>query len=206
MAQVYVTGPVDLWVLTSTYGGQPRFLGHGERAPTINLIPFYVTHQADVAGAAVFERFYNGMSARISVDLIRFNQATLDEVRLASASGDWLKGPEEISYGFDPPGSIGTATKAERVSHILYLRFPAANRPGMNGQANPRARLPAGYRFFYCTLDPQVIRGGSTVAHKVSLTWQATPWFIPEYRNGWGYGAMVLFDKDMSALDGLRPD
>lgn len=206
MAQVYVTGPVDLWVQTARQGG-PTFLGHGERAPVIQLVPHYVVHHADAAGAAVFERLYAGAIARISVDLVRFNQATLDDIQAAGGAAWDQPGAEaDAAFGFDPPGAIGTATMAEGLGHTLYLRFGGALRPTMQGLRNPRARLPRGYRFYNCTLEPQVVRGGSAAPYKVSLAWLATPWFNPDYRNRWGYGSFTLYDDDVAELDGLPLD
>lgn len=195
MAQIYVTGPVNLWVKRIS-DAQPRFLGHGERAPTVQFSPIWVDVHCDVGGAAVFDRIYSGESARISVDLVRFNNNVLMDIQ-ARAKSAAVPGAE---FGYDPPGAIGSLCNSDQIGYTVYMDFVGAKRPTMQNAAN--GALHPGWRFFNCTMDPESIQGGSANPYKVHLSWTAVRMFNPAVNNAFGFGSFTLFDGNMGELNG----
>ena len=177
MSMLLATGPVEMWV-GFAFEALPQFLGFGERAPVIDVQRSYVGHKVDSGGEAEVERFYAGQSGRVSVDLVRLNLLVLDACRDAARTANASTTGLGISPGLDDASGVGTPTVLSGAACKLYLRFPYANKAVFQ---NPTSgALPAGYRFWAATLDPEVLRpGGTTASYKTHLVWNCVRKMVP---------------------------
>lgn len=191
MAQLYVTGPVHVYI-KHVLDGTVRFLGHGERAPTIQLTPNLVPVKCDVGGEAQFESIYSGEGATVRVDLVRYNMAVMNTIRVRSRSTAF---PAAVP-GYDNPGMIGTLTLAEGAYYQLILVFPNAAKPFYQNAVN--GALPAGYRFKAAVMDPESQQPGSANPYKLSVSWTCLRIFDPTDRNAFGFGGFSLYDNNVA--------
>ena len=201
MAQIYSTGAVDVWV-KFPMDSRPQFLGHGERAPVINVTPRYSPFYATVSGPDIpLELLYTGSSGRVSIDLSRFNMNVLRAVQSRCRNGSFFPA---IDPGLDDAGQIGTPLISSGCVPKLYLRFPSSGKPPYQNFVN--GNLPDGYRFFAAILDPECVKpGGTTANYKISLVWNCLRAFDLNAETNYGWGKFRLYDQDMKDLAGLSP-
>lgn len=192
MASPYVTGPVDAW---ANIGGTPRFIGHCERSPSVQLRPYYDPVFNDLAGQRVpLDVVYQSCDAMISLDLTRYNESTY--LLLASRPGNVIRGT-------NIPGDIGTLMLGEGKAFTLWLRFPYAAKPPMqqavsNVSGGP---MPAGYRFAAAYLEgPDDLGPLGTTARRLRLNFHALPLLIAGGNSPLGAATFFLYDHDVSAL------
>jgi hypothetical protein len=188
MAQLYCTGPVDLWIGFNFES--PDFLGHSERGPSFQVRPQYSPVFVDLGGQNVpFDTVYDGEDAMVTVDLTRWNNGLLEIIQDKAG----LTGP-----GSDAPGNIGTLMVTEGSAYQLYLHFPYAAKAAFSNQTN--GALPAGYRFRAAFLETDDSPDLGTKAKKQHLVFHCLRTFDPSVVNAFGYGELQLFDFEMSGV------
>lgn len=197
MAQLYTTGPALLYAgptPLTVAGGSPgaaasalaaaRFLGTCESPPKIKIVPHYKPIFNDLRGDQVpFDKMYLGEEAFFSGVVNRFNWSTWAMLNsppnlsaaLAGGGGVFgvgLFGPAGLSQGLDLNGEIGSLVLTEAMGMAFYVVFPFAAKPAY-GSLGANS-MPAGYRFFNCTLDPVELDVGMREM-AVHLSVHATP-------------------------------
>lgn len=190
-AQLWVTGAVSLWI-KAPFDSTPRFLGHGEKAPSINFSAKWQDVITDLSGLVPMDYVYAGESARVTVDLIRFDMAVLGNIQARARSTSF---PTAVA-GFDAPGQRGTLALVEGSAYTIWCVQSFANKSPFTG-------LPRGFRFPAAIMDDENWQGGSAQALKVRIGWNAYAYFTPGDQNTFGYGSFTLWDSDVSALNGL---
>jgi hypothetical protein len=205
MAQVFVTGPVDVWVrFNGVTGSPPKFLGHGERAPNIRISPIWNQVRCDLGGDAPHDQVFAGSSASVQLDLIRHNPSTLHEMEFHGRSTNVLFNPAtDYKQGKEHPGTIGSLAVGEGASYTLYLRFPYAAKATMATEGNG---LVAGYRFYVAMLEPESITGGSSNPLKIGLSFNCIRSLNigANFKNSFGAAQYGLYDHDMSELGDIN--
>lgn len=198
MAQIFATGNVSIFlkVYEESYA---RFLGHGEAAPVIDVTPAYVPFKSDSGGEIPVELLYAGKSARVSVDLNRFDMNVLDRNRDRARGRNFPSG----DAGYDDGGQIGTPMITNGCTSELFLVFDFAGKVAYSNPAN--GSLPPGYHFLASLLDPERCVFGTTNAHKVHLEWQCVRKRVPIGTgvNPFGRTGYKLYDFDISATNGV---
>jgi hypothetical protein len=194
VAQLYATGPVDVWVGA---GGGPLFLGHGERAPRIQVQRMYKPAHTDLAGDVPHDKAFAGEWALVTLALSRYNESTLALIQ--DVAGANLVGTPP-TRGFNVPGERGSLMLAEGQAYPLYLRFPFAAKPVYQSAAS--GAMPAGYRFpaAYLGGPDDLFDLGLPNARKVGLVFECVAPFDPTVTNAYGAGAFKLYDHNLSAL------
>lgn len=200
MAQLYSTGPVDMFVWHAQ-ANAPVFLGHGERAPSIEVTPSWVPVHCDLAGQAPMDTLYSGEMGRVSVELIRYNWATVKEMQDRAIHQD----DRVATPGVCTPGDLGLLAVQEGSFYILYLRFQHAVKTAMSG-------MVGGYRFYAAVLEPMSVVAGSTTANKIHMTFNCyrrylrnNSSYVPAgapavANNSFGVGTYILYDHNMSDI------
>jgi hypothetical protein len=193
MGQLYATGPVDIWVGA---GGSPLFLGHGERAPRIQVYRQYKPAHTDIAGEVPHDKGYGGEWAVVSVALTRYNESTLAIIEDVAT----VNTGTPPSRGFNLPGEIGSLMLTEGLTYPLYLRFPFAAKPAYRNPAS--GAMPAGYRFYAAHLGSpdDLFDLGPPNARKVGLIFECMRAFDPTVTNAYGGGSFQLYDHSLAAL------
>lgn len=183
MAQLYATGPVYVFCAVDTGGGL-LYLGTGERAPRISITPAYRDVQCDLGGEAPFDTMYSGNSGRVTVTLMRYNEAVLRKIEDYAASLHLIRGQED-------PGEIGSLMLTEGLAYQLVLVFPYATKTAF-------ADMPAGYNFLAAYVrGPDDIESGTSNPKKVQITWQCLRKFDITNQNNFGAGSFKLYDHNI---------
>jgi hypothetical protein len=201
MAQLYATGPVLLWV-KFPMDDEPQFLGVGQRAPVVDVIPSFTPRYADVSGPTIpLDLLHSGDSGRVSVDLNFCNMNVLQAVRTRSRNVTF---PRIDPGGWDP-GQLGMPLIASGCVPVLYLRFASSEKPSYTNFVN--GNVPDGYRFFAAILDPECVRpGGTSAEYKTHLLWNCLRKYDRAAKNQYGRGALRLYDEDVSEVSSLEPN
>lgn len=195
MAQVYVTGPCDIWVGPNSSsggrsGGSAQFLGHSERGPAIQIRDSFSPVYVDLGGPKVpFDMIYDGEDAIVSCELTRFNENVYETIADIAA----LQAP-----GFNDPGEIGTLMLQEGSTYPLWIHFPYSAKVAYQNPAS--GAMPAGYRFPAAYLQQDSLPALGTTARKMHLVWHCLRQFTVGFSNAEGYGKFTLYDFNMSAL------
>jgi len=190
-AQLWVTGAVALFV-KAPFDSTALFLGHGERAPSIEFSPEWEPVVCDLSGRVPLDFVYAGEKARLSVDLIRFDMGTLGRLKTRARSVTF---PTAVA-GYDLPGMRGTLAITEGSAYTVWAVQSFANKPVFSG-------MPLTFRFPACLLDPDSWQGGSVNALKVHLSWQAAAVIDTTVSNSYGYASFKLWDSDVTGLAGV---
>lgn len=199
MSQLYSTGPVSVFV--GLYGQTPQFLGYGERAPEIDIIPSFVPFFSDSGGPEVpAELLLAGQSGRVTVDLNKMNMKTLRVIQTRGRGRNFTA----TDPGLDDAGQIGTPMLTNNCSCKLYLRFDRSGVATYNNFLS--GAIPRGYRFFAAILDPETVLPSSTTALKQCLAWKCLRAWDPTIKTPFGRGTRRLFDNDLTDLMGINPD
>jgi hypothetical protein len=197
MAQLYTTGPVDVFI-RHALDLSPVFLGHGERAPTIDITPNYLPVKAHYGGEIPVDAIFSGETGKVRMELVRFNHNALNMLKNRARS---MLDQNPVKGLFEP-GQIGTMIISEYSFFELWLRFTHSKK-----LHNNNGDLPDGYRFLTAVLEPESIVGGSSTIMKVSLTFSC--WRYPFCGYGLatrpGIGGfngvnLKLYDHDMSEI------
>lgn len=197
-AQLYSTGPVDVYVyhpLDSTIS----FLGHGERAPSIDHQPSYADVHCDLGGQVPIDRIYSGEMLRVGVDLVRYDYAVVQRLHDHKRRLVNPVAAQATYAGQEYPGDIGTLMLTEGAYHILYLKF-------RNAPKTPFANnsMPKGYRIYRALMDPSSVTSGSTTAHKVRVAWSCYRKLdMTAPSNTFGNGLFTLYDHVMDELNNV---
>ena len=181
----------------------PEFLGHGERAPDIEVTPRYVEHQTDSGGDVAAELIYAGSSARISVDLVRYNMNTLKKIQARARGRASTNAFPNAVPGFDDAGQIGTLMVVGGCTFPLYLLFPASTR--LHNSSFASGAMPPGYRFVAAYLNPECMKMGATSPFKNHLIFDCLRKRDYTRKNGAGRGSYLLYNADVSAVQSV-PD
>ncbi len=187
MAQLYSTGPCALFVGLGT-GYAPVFLGHGNRAPDISVQPRYKGVQCDLGGEVDFDTLMVGESGRVSVTLVRYNEAIAAACEAKATAGITAAGGPAGVRGFSGFGEIGTLMLTEGASYPLWILFPFA------GKIPVYATMPAGYRFISTFLQSDDVQTGTTQPKMMRFTWTCLRSFSVPSAN------FLLFDHNMAGL------
>jgi hypothetical protein len=193
MAQLYTTGPVDLWVAPQGQG--PFFLGHSEKGPSFQVRPQFSDVFVDLGGQNVpFDVVYQGEDALVTVDLARWNQNVLALIQDIATLGAGGNAP-----GNDPSGAIGTLMLTEQKAYPLYLRFPYASKAAFS--TGPSGAEPPGYRFLFAMLQEDGFPDLGTKARKQHLVWHCLRAFNPSQGI---VGQFTLMDFNMTSLGSIN--
>jgi hypothetical protein len=196
MAQPYASGPVDVWCGVGA-GGAPLFLGHGERAPRIQIVRRYKEVTNDLGGDMVpFDKGYAGETGVVTVTLSRWNESTLAIIQDVATTLTGLG----AARGLNGPGEVGTLMVTEGVAYKLWLRFPFSAKAAYANAAS--GAQPAGYRFLAAFLEgpDDLFDLGPPNARKVGLQFTCMRAFDPAVSNAFGTGLFALYDHSMIAL------
>jgi hypothetical protein len=140
MATPFVSGPVHMFALIPGQSGM-LYIGTGERAPKIRLLPEWDAVMNDLGGTKLpFDYLYEGEEALVGVTLTRWNQPVLDILRTRTNRA--------APPGFTLPTDLGALMVAEGLTFNLYLFFPFATKAAMAAGG-----MPAGYHFHYAFLQ-----------------------------------------------------
>ena len=195
MASLFSTGPLNIFV---AYGAAaPVFLGHGERAPKIDVRPRYAPVTCDLGGEEPIDDLQSGESGSVQVELIRWNYPLLNSLKSRTRAPAF---PASVA-GAQAPGELGTLMVTEGAAYQLFLQFTRAGNP-VFGAAGAGGAMPAGYRFAAAFLDPESVTSGAASAHKYSLTWKCLRTFSPA-TSALGVGNFLLYDYNMAAIAGV---
>lgn len=166
----------------------------------MEIRPVKIDVKNDLGGEAPFDAIYSGESARITVDLNRFNTPLLRSIEARSRSATF---PGAVG-GFDAPGQVGTLMVTEGASFQLLLHFPFSAKAPFLGAVGPNSGGPMiqGYRFFAAYLDPESVQGGSASVLKYHLSFECLRVFSPT-ASGVGFGSFALYDTDVSSVVSL---
>lgn len=196
MAQLFATGPCALFV--QPFGnGSAVFLGHGERAPVINIDPKLNGVKCDLGGDADFDLMESGESGRISVEVIRFNWPVLRQMQARTRNSAF---PTAVGGTF-APGQRGTLLATEGCLWPLWVAFGFGAK-AVFANAATGGPMPLGYRFPYSYLQPETIHPSMQNAAKISLQFGALSKFFPTVAGGM-FGAFVTYDEDMTGIAGV---
>jgi hypothetical protein len=169
MANVYVTGPVHIYVnlpgeafanvntgkpTALTLTGNCYYLGTGEQAPSISFAPVYEPVPNDIAGSGhPTEYIYQGRVASISCTLTRWNESVIAALDTMGTGG---------SRGIDNSTDVGTAMSFEGMQFCTWLHFPYYSKAYGSSYG-----MPAGYRFFGCRLVDWQISPGTRAKRRL---------------------------------------
>lgn len=196
MAQLYVTGPCDIYV--GTTAGTALFLGHAERTPNAQIRPMFSPVFCDLYGQRIqADAIYDGEEGMISADLTRFNESLY--ALIAARPNSTGTG---AARGTNLPGDIGTLMVAEGFAYPLFLRFPYASKAAFSTGSG--GAMPAGYRFAACYLEgPDDLGPMATTNRRIRLNWHAvrTPFTVAG--NPLGSVGMLLYDHNMAPTAGV---
>jgi hypothetical protein len=195
MGQLYASGPVDMWCGVGA-GRSPLFLGHGEKAPRIQVYRHYKQIFSDPGGEVPFEKGYSGEWGIVSVVLDRYNESTLRIIQDVAT----VNTGTPPSRGFSLPGEVGSLMLTEGLTYTLFLRFPFAAKPAYSNPAS--GAMPAGYRFVAAHLGSpdDLFDLGPPNARKVGLIFECMRAFDPTVTNAYGGGSLLLYDENVSSL------
>lgn len=189
MAQIYTTGPVGIWAGVGS-GGSARFLGHGMRGARIRVRRFFQPVHTDLSGPQMpHDKSYLGESHTISVQLTRWNEATLQIIQ--DVPGARSNAPTRGSMF---PGDIGTLMVTEAAAYPLWLQFPYSNLPAFQNATN--GAMPAGMHYYFAHLTDDDLETGVT-ARTVSLTFDTIPSFDATSTSNNIQGGFLLYDHTM---------
>lgn len=209
-AQSFSTGPVDAWVgigsLNPTPGvpTEPVFLGHSEDGFRVQVRPQWENQYQDVAGSKTpFDRIYLGSDAIITGVLSRWDEKVYAALgAYVDPSGAYFG--QGAVRGTDAFDDRGTLALAEGAAFEVWFRYPRSSVPGALGGgilglvADFLRVLPKGYHFLNCTMEgPDDLRPGAK-PYKIGLALYALSEYTPIT------GTFVLYDHDMSAIDGRK--
>lgn len=212
MAQIYTTGPVDIWLQWptainsngNTYAA-PVFLGHGERAPHIEGRPYWKDIRCDLWGDAPADRLYANEEYIVSCDaVVRFNEGTVAMLQTRAAT-PVLPFPVSIERGRNPFGAVGTLAVTEGAAPMLLLRYPYSTKVAFGGVAAPVIpignQMIPGLRFFAATFEPDGSTVGASDAKKHRVTWRCIPVLYDD--NVGTVPGTATFDYNVSAVPRL---
>ncbi len=197
MANIYVTGPVHIYVSIPaetfansgtgapsalTYPSSIYYLGTGEQAPTIAISPLYSPVANDIAGdQAPIDTQYQGRVGSATCTLTRWNEAVM-------ASLDTMG---DISRGVDAIDDVGTLMQFEGRTFHVWFHFPYYSKFSAFA-------MPAGYHFCSCRLLPYQISPG-TKAKKRLFAIECDRVYEPST------GKFFLFDEVMTTVPSIPP-
>lgn len=169
----------------------PVYLGSTEDTPQVDFDPAYVpVYRPEMGSTHPADRLYDGEEATIVCDLTSYNEFVYFFcAALGSAGVLNLFAPRGVAA----EGHLGTLVVAEGMAIPLWLLFPYAQKPqmGLNG-------MPAGYRFFACTLTSHSLGNLNTKPRKVRLVWRGMRVGVPRT------GVAGLYDHDVRGLPAAR--
>lgn len=185
--QVYVPGPVSVWVDTPGQSGFPTLLGYGENGVNIVVRAMYDAVMNDLGGTQIpFDRLFMGEEGQVSTVLTVFNWGVYESVCMARP--DFASTPGTSRFG-----DLGTEVWGEAAGYNLWLRFPyqtafTASNPGM----------VAGYHFFRSFM-PENQPLFNTSAVKIPVNFQC----IRSYN--YSTGSWALYDHNMTGTTVIPP-
>jgi|HubBroStandDraft_3_1064219.scaffolds.fasta_scaffold329365_1 hypothetical protein len=189
MAQVFTTGPVELWagVAGSSASPQPAFIGHGERAPRVEIVQNFKPVMCDLSGdMEQYDAMFMLGHAIIEVDLIRSNIAPL--FAMQAQPNPW--NAVTLPAGLNAVGDVGTIMLTEGFAPPLWVRWPYSLKASMFG-------LPNGLHFFRTYLLGPNLHTMGTVPYKFRALFYA----MSVYQiSGPVAGGFACYDGIMSAL------
>jgi hypothetical protein len=190
MARLYSTGPVGCYI--GNAAGIITFLGHGKKAPDIDIETETIPVECDLGGAVQMDQIYGGQRGKVSVLLSRYNEGAVAILQ------DRAK--QLALRGIDNPGDIGALLLSEGLFWTLYLRFPYAAKAFQGAGAGIDAS-PAGYRFLAAYLDsPDKIIVGTTTNRMVQCHFTCLRAFNVTITNTFGEGRFTLFDHNLAGV------
>ena len=139
MAQLYCSGPVDVWfgIGGSISSPTPVFIGHGESAPRIREVSNFKDVTSDIGGdmEPIDKLFLRG-HVEGTVDFNRYNVTPLMQA---------LGRPNPFAgvRGTVPPLGVGSLMLTEGLAFQIWLRWPYSAKAAMAGLPNG-IRLIAG--------------------------------------------------------------
>lgn len=194
MAKQYVTGPCDIFVNFGTTDGgivtAPKFLGHSDRGPRIQIRPQFTNTFVDIMGLKTpFDAIYDGEDALVSFHLNRWNPS-IYHATSHPVDGNSTRGESRF-------GDVGTLMVYEGAARFLWIRFPHRAKPAYSEQV-------AGYRFHAAFLQTDDLTDLGSKPRKISLVFHCLRKgdFSDADQTALGSGRFTLFDHDM---DGLPP-
>lgn len=183
MAQLYTTGPV--WLFVAVPGGTLSFLGFGEEAPTIEILPRQRNVRSDASGEVPFDKSFQGKEATTSVVLNYHNKTILE----ACESIPYETG--RTTSGSYSARDMGTLMLTEGRALSLYVLFSNQGDPTMPG-------MPGGYRFPNNTaIDGPIVKKPGSHEEKISLVFRSVPIFNPNDKS------FTLYDYDVAVAQNL---
>lgn len=188
--RLHSTGPVSVFVASFAemvhYGYRLPdrnawdILGHGERAPSIDIRPVYKPIQADIGGDAPFDSVYSGATGYVSLELVHFDWQVVQFLMQFSSHSENTRGFTHPIINTEYPGDVGTMTMLEGGWYV-FLRF---NKKG--GMWGRQGNMPMGYLFHCAILDPASVIVGTGTAAKIRLAFNC---MRRRYQSGLGLGA-----------------
>lgn len=195
MAILTTTGPVHLYCSPgdpddgSTTSFTPLYLGTGERAPYVEVTPYYKPLFASITGSETpFDYMWTGEDATIIVDLTRWNEQVYQQI--VARPNCKVTGP--VVRGKYQPKDVGTVMGAEGLTFDLWLQFPYAAK-------STYTDCPRGYHFYRSiVIGPDGITPG-TQPNKRRLIFKA-----------WRYlkvadGTAQLYETNISGIPDTPP-
>lgn len=181
MAQPYSSGPVNVYIATTTYTsgsaptvGTPDYLGTGETGPDISFQPYFHDLINDLTGTkSPLDRLYQGSDAVSTLKLNRWNKTCLDKV---------FPIKPDTPGTLDLLSNIGSLLIAGGKTFTVIYSFPGATRD------------VAGYRFFFSYAE-KITRSTGTRVNSVTLSF----WHGRGYVNSGGSNCgMLLYDTNVT--------
>lgn len=191
MAKQFVTGPCDIFVNFGIIDGvltEPKFLGHSERGPRIQIRPQYTMTYVDITGLRTgFDAIYDGEDALVSFQLNRWNPSIYHETSHPFSRNS--------ARGESRSGDVGTLMVYEGAARYLWIRFPHQAKSSYTEQV-------AGYRFHAAFLQTDDLTDLGSKPRKIQLVFHCLRRgnFTNEDFLALGNGLFTLFDHDMSGL------
>jgi hypothetical protein len=186
MAQIFTTGPCELWcgVAGSQESPQPVFVGHGEKAPIAREIPNFKPVICDLGGdVEQFDAMFLRKHLIVEVDLIRENMAPLLAMR--SRPNPWTG-----TLGINVVGDVGSLMLTEALAWPIWLRWPYSLQGAMFG-------LPNGIHAYNAYMIGPDDHTMGTVPYK----FRAVFYCMDQYQSsGANVGGFNCYDGNMSAL------
>ena len=187
MAQLWTTGPVDLWtgVAGSQLAPSPVFIGHGDAAPRAEEIEHFLPVMCDLGGGQEqFDAMWLRSHLIVDVDLIRVNMAPL--LKMRARPNSFTGTP-----GITAPGDVGSLMLTEALAYPLWIRWPYSNQAYYAG-------LPNGIHAFAAYLIGPDVHTMGTVPYKMRCTFYCMSVYQP------GPQVFYCYDSNMNGLGAIN--
>lgn len=198
MSQIYTTGPVNIFVGANP-AGTPLFLGwSGGKGARVKKNRFTQNVHTDLSGPNMpHDKSYLGEVHSINFRLGRWNEAVLRRIQDVPGARSLVN-----RRGAMYPGDMGALLATQGCAWPLWLEFQYRNVPAFADGLNA---MGGGYHYALAHLTNEDDEGGVT-PRGIQLSIETIPYFdITAVSNGIR-GGWVLYDEDMSAVNGFNID